>query len=288
LMALMFKKMVVAGVGLIGASLALDMRRRRLVKEIVGYGRSESNLRIAKRRGIIDSYFFRDTDLPSGVDFLMMGTPVQAILPLTEAFLPRLESGCIVSDVGSVKAEIVKGMEAILPSDIHFVGAHPIAGGEQWGAAAAYENVFLGRRCILTPTKRTQRAALRKIARLWRLVGSKIEIMNAERHDRVLGVVSHLPHVAAYALVNALDQTRVGGVDLKSYCAAGFKDLTRIASSRPELWRDICLLNRRAVSSSLENYIRNLERIKRWIDSGNGRALESAFARANEIREQMG
>lgn len=285
---LMFKKMVVAGVGLIGASLALDMRRRRLVKEIVGYGRSESNLRIAKRRGIIDAYFLRDTDLPPGVDFLMMGTPVQAIVPLTEAFLPRLESGCIVSDVGSVKAEIVKGMEAILPPDIHFVGAHPIAGGEQWGATAAYENVFLGRRCILTPTKRTQRAALRKMARLWRLVGAKIEIMNAERHDRVLGVVSHLPHVAAYALVNALDQTRVDGVDLKYYCAAGFKDLTRIASSRPELWRDICLLNRRAVSRSLENYIRNLERMKRWIDSGNGRALESAFARANEIREQMG
>lgn len=285
---LMFNKMVVAGVGLIGASLALDMRRRRLVKEIVGYGRSESNLRIAKRRGIIDGYFLRDTDLPSGVEFLMMGTPVQAIVPLTEAFLPRLESGCIVSDVGSVKADIVKGMERILPSDIHFVGAHPLAGGEQWGAAAAYENIFLGRRCILTPTKKTARAALRKMARLWRLVGAKVEIMNAERHDRVLGVVSHLPHVAAYALVNTLDQSKNEGVDLKTYCAAGFKDITRIASSRPELWRDICLLNRRAVSSSLENYIRNLERMKRWIDSGNGRALESAFARANEIREQMG
>ena len=284
----MFKKMVVAGVGLIGASLALDMRRRRLVKEIVGYGRSESNLRIAKRRGIIDAYFLRDTDLPSGVDFLLMGTPVQAIVPLTEAFLPRLESGCIVSDVGSVKAEIVKGMERILPSDIHFVGAHPIAGGEQWGAAAAYENIFVGRRCILTPTKKTARAALRKMARLWRLVGAKVEIMNAERHDRVLGVVSHLPHVAAYALVNTLDQSKIEGVDLKTYCAGGFKDITRIASSRPELWRDICLLNRRAVSRSLGNYIRNLARLKRWIDRGDGRALESDFARANEIREQMG
>jgi prephenate dehydrogenase len=287
-MAVMFRKMVVAGVGLIGASLALDMRRRRLVKEIVGYGRSESNLRIAKRRGIIDGYFLRDTDLPSGVDFLLMGTPVQAIVPLTEAFLPRLESGCIVSDVGSVKAEIVKGMERILPSDIHFVGAHPIAGGEQWGAAAAYENIFLGRRCILTPTRRTHRTALRKMARLWRRIGAKVEIMRAEQHDKVLGVVSHLPHMAAYALVNTLDQTRVDGVDLKSYCAAGFKDLTRIASSRPELWRDICLLNRRAVSKSLGNYIYNLERMKRWIDSSNGRALESAFARANDVREQMG
>ena len=288
MMAVMFKKMVVAGVGLIGASLALDMRRRRLVKEIVGYGRSESNLRLAQRRGVIDSYFLRDTDLPSGVDFLMMGTPVQTIVPLTEAFLPRLESGCIVSDVGSVKAEIVKGMERILPPNIHFVGAHPIAGSEQWGAQAAYENLFLGRRCILTPTRRTDRAALRKMARLWRLVGAKVEIMNAGQHDKVLGVVSHLPHAAAYALVNALDQTRVGGVDLTAYCAGGFKDITRIASSRPELWRDIFLLNRKAVSKSLGIYIRNLSRLKRWIDRGDGRALERDFARANEIREQMG
>ncbi len=287
MMAVMFKKMVVAGVGLIGGSLALDMRRHGLVKEVIGYGRSESNLRIAKKKGMIDGYFLRDTDMPSGVDFLMMGTPVQTIAPLTAAFLPRLESGCIVSDVGSVKAEIVKGMDRILPPDIHFVGAHPIAGSEQWGAQAAYENLFLGRRCILTPTRRTQRAALRKMVRLWRLVGAKVEIMNAEQHDRVLGMVSHLPHVAAYALVNTLDQARVDGVDLKSYCAGGFKDITRIASSRPELWRDICLLNRRAVSRSLGNYIRNLERMKRWIDRSNARALERDFARANEVREQM-
>lgn len=283
----MFKKMVVAGVGLIGASLALDLRRRRLVNEIVGYGRSESNLRIARRRGIIDSYFLRDGDLPAGVDLLLMGTPVRAIVPLSEAFLPRLESGCIVSDVGSVKAEIVKGMERILPSDIHFVGAHPIAGGEQWGAAAAKENLFLGRRCILTPTGRTRPAALRKMAQLWRRIGARVEIMGAEQHDRVLGVVSHLPHMAAYALVNTLYQTNVDGVDLKAYCAGGFKDITRIASSRPELWRDICLLNRRAVSRSLGDYIRNLERLKRWIDSSNGAALEGEFARANEVREQM-
>ena len=288
MMAVMFKKMVVAGVGLIGGSLALDMRRRGLVKEIVGYGRSEKNLRIAKRKGVIDDYFLRATDMPAGVDFLMMGTPVRAIVPLTAAFLPRLKSDCIVSDVGSVKAGIVKGMERILPANIHFVGAHPIAGSEQWGAGAACENLFVGRRCILTPNKKTQRVALRKMALLWRRVGAKVEIMNPEQHDRVLGAVSHLPHVVAYALVNVLDQTKVDGVDLKPYCAGGFKDITRIASSRPELWRDICLLNRKAVSKSLGSYIRNLARMKRWIDQGNGQALEHDFAHANEVREQMG
>ena len=284
----MFKKMLVAGVGLIGGSLALDMRRLGLAREIVGYGRSEKNLRIAMRKGIIDGYFSRPADIPAGVDFLMMGTPVQSIVPLTQEFLPGLEAGCIVSDVGSVKAEIVKGMERILPPHIYFIGAHPIAGSEQWGAAAACENLFLRRRCILTPTKTTHRDALRKMTALWRRVGAKIEVMNAERHDRVLGVVSHLPHVAAFALVNALGETRVEGVDLKTYCAGGFKDITRIASSRPELWRDICLLNRKAVSRSLGNYIRKLERMKRCIERGDGRALESDFARANEIRERMG
>ena len=283
----MFQKIVIAGVGLIGGSLALDMRRRGLVKEIVGYGRSEENLWIAKKKGIIDQFFLRPEDMPPAVDFLMMGTPVQSIVPLTDAFLPRLETGCIVSDVGSVKAEIVKGMEKILPRGIAFVGAHPIAGSEQWGADAAVENLFMGRRCILTPSKKTNRSALTKMATLWKRVGAKVEIMNADTHDRVLGVVSHLPHVAAYALVNALDQTKVDGVDLKTFCAGGFKDITRIASSRPELWRDICLLNRKAVSSSLGNYIRNLEKMKRWIDAGNGRSLEHEFAHANEVRGRM-
>jgi prephenate dehydrogenase len=284
----MFQKMVVAGVGLIGGSLALDMRRRGLVKEIIGYGRTEANLKIARRKGIIDGYFVREEEIPSDTDFLMLGTPVQTIVPLTKAFLPRLKRGCIVSDVGSVKGEIVRGMDRLLPAGIHFIGAHPIAGSEQWGAEAARENLFMGRLCVLTPTRKTNRAALKKMALLWRRVGSYVEIINANRHDHILGVVSHLPHMAAFALVNALDQTKLDGVDLKRYCAGGFKDITRIASSRPELWRDICLLNRRAVSRSLGTYIRSLERMKRWVDGGNGRALDREFANANEVREQLG
>jgi prephenate dehydrogenase len=284
----MFQKMVVAGVGLIGGSLALDMRRRGLVKEIIGYGRTEANLKIARRKGIIDDYFVSEEEIPSDTDFLMLGTPVQTIVPLTKAFLPRLKRGCIVSDVGSVKGEIVRGMERILPAGIHFVGSHPIAGSEQWGAEAARENLFMGRLCVLTPTRKTNRAALKKMELLWRRVGSYVEIINANRHDHILGVVSHLPHMAAFALVNALNQTKLDGVDLKRYCAGGFKDITRIASSRPELWRDICLLNRRAVSRSLGTYIRSLERMKRWVDGGNGRALDREFANANEVREQLG
>jgi prephenate dehydrogenase len=279
--------MVVVGVGLIGGSLALDVRKRGLVGEIVGVGRGQSNLRFAQRQGIIDRYVTTEKDIPEDTDLLVMATPVQTTVSLTKRFLPRLRPGCVVSDVGSVKAEIVRGMEQLLPSTIPFVAGHPIAGGEQWGARAAMADLFVGHRCILTPTKRTDAAALRRIAMLWRKVGAKVEMMNPETHDRILGVISHLPHVLVYALVNALSRTRVSGVDLKSYCAGGFKDFTRIASSRPELWRDICLMNRSAVGQSLGDYIKSLEQLKHWIEEGKGTLLEKEFARANEIRAQI-
>jgi prephenate dehydrogenase len=286
-MALMFQKVVMAGVGLICGSLASDMRRHQLAKEIVGYGRGEANLRLAKRKGIIDGYFLDEEQFPPDVDFLMIGTPVETIVPLTKRFLPHLKPGCIVSDVGSVKGEIVRGMERLLPTNIHFVAGHPIAGSEQWGAQAARRALFVGHRCILTPTRKTDRQALNKVADLWRKVGAKVEIMQPDVHDRLLGVISHLPHVLVYALVNALERAPLRGVDLKKYCAGGFKDFTRIASSRPELWRDICLMNRQALGRSLGDYIKYLERLHRWIGDGKGALLEKEFARAYEIRGQI-
>jgi prephenate dehydrogenase len=286
-MGFIFQKVVMAGVGLICGSLALDMRRHQLAKEVVGYGRGEANLRLAKRKGIIDAYFLDEDRFPPGVDFLMLGTPVETIVPLTKRFLPHLKPGCIVSDVGSVKGEIVRGMERLLPKTVHFVAGHPIAGSEQWGAQAARRDLFVRHRCILTPTKRTDRQALDKVAALWRKVGADVEIMPPEIHDRLLGVISHLPHVLVYALVNALERAPLDGVDSKKYCAGGFKDFTRIASSRPELWRDICLMNRHALGRSLGDYIKYLERLHRWIGDGKGALLEKEFVRAYEIRGQI-
>lgn len=286
-MAVMFRKMVIAGVGLIGGSMALAMRERGLVEEVVGYGRGEKNLRVALKKGMIDSYFLHAEEIPNRTDFLVLATPVQSTAPLAEEFLPHLEQGCIVSDVGSVKAMIVRDMEKVLPGTIPFVGAHPIAGGEQWGAEAARANLFIGQRCILTPTRKTDPAALKKVAALWRRVGAKVETMNPEIHDRILGLVSHLPHVLVYALVSLMSRAKVGSTDVIEYCGGGFKDFTRIASSRPELWRDICLMNRRAVSKGLGDYIQTLERMKRMIDSGQGAALEREFALANEARRRI-
>jgi len=286
-MAVMFKKVVMAGVGLICGSLALDMRRRRLAKQIIGYGRSEGNLRLAKGKGIIDGYFLNPESFPAGVDLLILGTPVEAIAPLMKRFLPKLQSGAIVSDVGSVKGRVVSEMERLLPKHVSFVAGHPIAGSEQWGAQAARRDLFLRHRCILTPTAKTDRRALDKISSLWRKVGAEVEMMAPEVHDHVLGVISHLPHVLVYALVNALERQRRKDIDLKKYCAGGFKDFTRIASSRPELWRDICLMNRRALGSVLGDYIKDLQRINGWIRNGKGAFLEEEFSRAYEIRAQI-
>jgi prephenate dehydrogenase len=284
---LMFRRMLVVGVGLIGGSLALDARRLGLVEEIIGFGRREKNLRLAKKQAIIDRFLLDARETPSDTDLLLNATPVQAVVSTTASFLPSLQPGCIVSDVGSVKRELVRRMDQLLPRGIPFVGAHPIAGGEQWGAQAAKPDLFVGHRCIITPTSKTDPRALKKVATLWRRVGARVEIMDPYTHDVILGVVSHLPHVLVYALVNALGRTRLAGVDLKEYCAGGFKDFTRIASSRPELWRDICLMNRKAIGKTLGDYIKHLEQLKSWIDEGKGALLEKEFARANAIRREI-
>lgn len=286
-MGFMFRRMVVAGVGLIGGSLALAARRRGLVEEIVGFGRGERNLRVARKERMVDRYFLREEEFPQGVDLLILATPVQAVVPLADSFLPALEPGCLVSDVGSAKAKIVREMEKLLPAEIPFVGAHPIAGSEQWGAQAAVADLFSGRRCILTPTSHTDPDALRRISSFWRRAGARVEIMEPEVHDRILAVVSHLPHVLAYAMVNALGRTAVDSIDPRHYCGGGFKDFTRIAASRPEIWRDICLVNRRAIGKHLTGYIKELERLRRWIRDGRGDLLQREFARANVIRRQM-
>lgn len=283
----MFRRMVVAGVGLVGGSLALTARKHGLAREVIGYGRGVKSLRWAKRQGIIDRYFLRQEEIPERTDLLILATPVQTTVSLTESFLPRLEPSCLISDVGSVKAKIVQEMEKLLPSRYAFVGAHPIAGSEQWGPRASDPNLFLRQPCILTPTRHTDSGALKKMVCFWQRIGARVELMEPELHDRILGIVSHLPHILAYAFVNTLGQTKVDSVDLKDYCGGGFRDFTRIAASRPEIWRDICLLNRQATSKSLGDYIKRLERLRRWIRAGKGNLLEKEFGQANAIRKRI-
>ncbi|MDE0214144.1 MAG: prephenate dehydrogenase/arogenate dehydrogenase family protein, partial [Deltaproteobacteria bacterium] len=183
----MFRTMVIAGVGLIGGSLALAARERGLVERVVGYGRNETTLRRGKRIGILDRYFLHARDFPEDTDFLVLATPVSAIAPLTRSFLPRLDRNCLISDVGSVKGRVVADMDRLLKAGPPFVGAHPIAGSDQWGPDAARADLFVRRRCIITPTPKSDPAAVKTLRTFWRRVGAKVETMDAALHDRVLG-----------------------------------------------------------------------------------------------------
>lgn len=283
----MFRTMVIAGVGLIGGSLALAARERGLVERVVGYGRNETTLRRGKRLGILDRYFLDAGEFPEDTDFLVLATPVSAIAPLTRSFLPRLHRKCLISDVGSVKRRVVADMDRLLKAGPPFVGAHPIAGSDQWGPDAARADLFVRHRCIITPTAKSDPTAVKKLRTFWRRVGARVETMDAAVHDRVLGVVSHLPHVAASALVNALERTRVGSLDLAEYCGSGFRDTTRIAAGRPELWRDICLLNREAVLKGLREYARGIERFAEYVRRNDGPGLEREFERALATRKRI-
>ena len=283
----MFRTMVIAGVGLIGGSLALAARERGLVERVVGYGRNEKTLRRGRKIGILDGYFLSPEEFPTDADLLVLATPVGAIAPVTRSFLPRIHPGCLISDVGSVKRRVVSDMERLLKGGPPFVGAHPIAGSDQWGPDAARADLFVRRRCILTPTGRSDPRAVKKLRVFWRRVGARVELMDVRLHDRILGVVSHLPHVAASALVNALERTRIESLDLAEYCGSGFRDTTRIAAGRPELWRDICLLNREAVLKGLREYVRALERISDSIRRDDGPRLERELEQALVTRKRM-
>jgi len=276
--------MAVIGVGLIGGSLALALRRRGLVGEIVGVGRSAENLAVARRRRIVDRI---TTDPAEGVrdaDLVVLATPVGALAEVGKAIAPALGPGAVVTDVGSTKGSVLRDLEPVIPPHAFFVAAHPIAGTEDSGAAAAEEDLFEGSRCILTPAAGTDPKALARVRRMWRAVGARVIEMDAEVHDRILGAVSHLPHVVAYALVNAVTDLRKDALD---YAGGGFRDFTRIAASHPVMWRDIVLANRESVLAGIDATLAELSRMRAWIDRREGRALEEAFLRARITRRSL-
>jgi prephenate dehydrogenase len=284
---MLFNRLVIAGVGLIGGSLGLAARERGLVKEVVGFGRTEANLRVALERGIIDAYTFDPAEAARGTDLLLLAVPVEATGPTAEKFIPFLPSGCIITDAGSTKEQVVKAMERLLPPTLLFVGAHPIAGTEHAGAAAAFSTLFEKRLCILTPTPRTTPTALARVRALWEGVGMRVEEMDMVTHDQVLARVSHLPHVIAFSVMNVMLEARVAGVDLLAYAGSAFADLTRVAASPVEMWRDICLSNREALLTALSEFENALAQMKAAVAKGDGEALSVAINRARAERQRL-
>ncbi len=284
-MSLMIDRLAIIGVGLIGGSLARALREAGSVRSVVGIGRSRANLDEALSLGICDEVTQDARRGVEGADVVFISVPVCAIPAVVEEIAPALAPGCIVTDGGSVKAAIVRECEAFTPAGCHFVGGHPIAGTEHSGAAASFAKLYSGKRCILTPTERTDTAALSKVDLLWRLTGADVCFMEPEHHDRIFAEISHLPHMAAYALVHAVGSADVEGENVLSYTAGGFRDFTRIASSDPVMWRDIALMNREALLSSIDGFSASLAELRRKIDRADQAGLTEFFTIAKQFRD---
>lgn len=281
-----FRRMVIVGVGLIGGSLALICKEKGIASEIIGVGRGEKNLQDAVALNVIDRYTLRIEDAVKDVDIVVLATPVRSLLRLATEMSPYLSPGTIITDVGSVKGLVVK-IEDIIPPTAYFIGGHPIAGKERSGVEAASSTIFLGAKCILTPTSKTNPEALSTIQAIWEATGAQVIHMDPVRHDLIFAAVSHLPHIVAYALVNCLLDIENAEKGIISYSVGGFRDFTRIAASHPEMWRDICLMNRGNIIRMIERYEEALGKLKSLIESEDADGLYKEFERAKEVREKL-
>ncbi|HBP11895.1 MAG TPA: prephenate dehydrogenase/arogenate dehydrogenase family protein [Nitrospina sp.] len=277
--------MTIIGVGLLGASLAKACKERDLVEEVAGYGRNRENLEKARALKIIDHCPADLAEAVKDADLIVLCTPVTTIIPLIQNMIARIRPGALITDVGSVKEPIVKEAEKLVPKGVFFVGSHPIAGGENSGLEASTANLYQGAKCIVTPTDKTNNSALEKISALWQAVGMQIINLSAEEHDFVFGAVSHLPHIVVYALMNTLGSLRTqDNREVTAFSGAGLKDITRIASSDPVMWRDICLSNRNHSLDLIDRFQNKLDEIRSTIEKGDGQALKEEFIAANKYR----
>lgn len=281
----MIRRLAILGVGLIGGSLALALRRARHVGEVVGSGRREANLRRAVELGVIDHYSLDPAEAAAGADVVVLAVPLGAMEGLCRRIAPALGPETILTDVGSAKRAVVQAVEVGLGAlPVGFVPGHPIAGTEQSGVEAAFADLFYHRRVILTPLPSTALRALGEVREMWEATGAVVEEMDVAHHDHVLAATSHLPHMLAFALVDSLARLE-DKHEVFRYAAGGFRDFTRIASSDPVMWRDICLANREALLEMMGRFRDDMDRLAEAIEQGDGDTLLEIFRRAKQARD---
>ncbi len=287
----MLRRLVLVGVGLIGSSFALAHRRAGTVTEVLGVGRSRATLDEAQRLGIIDQVV-GDSDVAlaqalAGADLVLIAAPVGQTQAILASIGPHLGPETLVTDAGSTKAAVLDTARAVLGARFaQFVGAHPIAGAELTGPAAARAELFDKRRVILTPAPENSPETLERVAFAWRGTGASVSSMTAATHDAVLAAVSHLPHLLAYALV-AHVAGGAGAATRLTHVGSGFRDTTRIAASSPEMWRDIMMSNRSALIAELDGYMAQLATLRGQVEAGDGAALEALFTSARDTRRGL-
>lgn len=283
---MLIDKLVIIGVGLIGGSFALALREAGVVREVVGVGRSAGNLEEALRLGVIDRIATDAATAVLDADLVVLAVPVGQMAAVMASIAPHLPARTIVTDAGSTKCDVAALARQYLPGHLaRFVPAHPIAGAEKSGAAAASAELYRRRNVVVTPLPETDPAAVRTVSALWQSCGATVREMTPQTHDEVFAAVSHLPHLLAFALVEDI-ASRSNSEELFSYAASGFRDFTRIAGSSPEMWRDICLANRTALLKELEVYQAQLDRLRAMLEQADGTALEQVFGHASVTRNK--
>ncbi|HXZ88674.1 MAG TPA: prephenate dehydrogenase/arogenate dehydrogenase family protein [Candidatus Binataceae bacterium] len=286
-MSQLFRQLTICGVGLIGGSLALTVRRQGLAGRVVGLGRTQANLEVALARGLVDSATRDPAEAARGADLVLLATPVMTFPATLAAMVPHLPADAVVTDVGSVKSWVVDELEPLLGPAMALVAVHPVAGKETTGAVAAAEDLFAGRRVIVTPSARSTPAAVEKIETLWRATGAQVERMAPAVHDAILARASHLPQVVASALGAALADEQVDGRWAAGFGAGGLRDTTRIAASSPEMWRDICLTNRTAILQALALYRGAFDQFARAVEGADADGLVRLFEQGRRMRERI-
>ncbi len=284
----MFSKVALIGLGLIGSSLSHAMRRKGLAGTISGSARSEQTLKRAAELGLADDLTGDAGKAVKDADLVFLNVPVGAMGAVARSIAPQLKKGAIVTDVGSVKAAVIRDVAPHIPDGVHFIPGHPVAGTEQSGPDAGFADLFENRWCILTPLEGADKEAVKKLEAFWKAVGSNVDFMDPEHHDLVLGITSHLPHLIAYNIVTtAADLEEVLGKEIIKYSAGGFRDFTRLAASDPTMWRDVFLNNREAVLELLGRFSEDLSALQRAIRWGDGEKLFDLFSRSRKVRREI-
>ena len=281
----LFKRIALIGFGLIGGSIARAARAQGLAGEIVTTARSAKTRARVTELGIVDAVLETNAEAVKGADLVILCIPVGACGPVAEEIAPLLETGAIISDVGSVKGAIARDVGPHIPQGVHFVPAHPVAGTEHSGPDSGFAELFINRWCILTPPDGTDPAAVEKLRAFWAGLGARVEIMTPDHHDLVLAITSHLPHLIAYTIVGTADElAQVTSSEVIKFSAGGFRDFTRIAASDPTMWRDVFLANKEAVLEMLGTFNEDLSKLTRAIRRNDGEALFEHFSRTRAIR----
>jgi len=282
----MIQRLCIVGVGLIGGSLAKDLRRLGLVREVVGCSRKRENLERARELGIVDTYDVDPAKAVAGADMVVLAVPLGAMADVLGVMGPGLDDGAVLTDVGSAKTSVLDAARSAFGTvPGNFVPAHPIAGTEHSGVEAALDDLFEGRRVILTPVAETLPPAVARVREMWQAVGAEVLEMDPAHHDEVLAATSHLPHMLAYTLVDMLGNMEER-VEMFRYAAGGFRDFTRIASSDPQMWHDICIANRDALVNALEHFQGDLGTALDAIRDGDGKTIKDLFTRAKALRDR--